>query len=129
MTQENDVIKKILVFIFIYTISINSFSEDNDVLMRMYERLEMIRMQMQQLTEENEQLNNKISNLQSQQDRLYQDLSKKIEVLQGQLNKNSSIDSPQIPENIPTENKSDIENKEKSKLEKDSDKKKREPDT
>ena len=124
MTQENDVIKKILVFIFIYTISINSFSEDNDVLMRMYERLEMIRMQMQQLTEENEQLNNKISNLQSQQDRLYQDLSKKIEVLQGKLNKNSSIDSPQIPENIPTENKSDIENKEKSKLEKDSDKKK-----
>ena len=124
MTQENDVIKKILVFIFIYTISINSFSEDNDVLMRMYERLEMIRMQMQQLTEENQQLNNKISNLQSQQDRLYQDLSKKIEVLQGQLNKNSSIDSPQIPENIPTENKSDIENKEKSKLEKDSDKKK-----
>ena len=84
----------------------------------------MIRMQMQQKTEENEQLNNKISNLQSQQDRLYQDLSKKIEVLQGQLNKNSSIDSPQIPENIPTENKSDIENKEKSKLEKDSDKKK-----
>ena len=124
MTQENNVIKKILVFIFIYTISINSFSEDNDVLMRMYERLEMIRMQMQQLTEENQQLNNKISNLQSQQDRLYQDLSKKIEVLQGQLNKKSSIDSPQIPENIPTENKSDIENKEKSKLEKDSDKKK-----
>ena len=124
MTQENNVIKKILVFIFIYTISINSFSEDNDVLMRMYERLEMIRMQMQQLTEENQQLNNKISNLHSQQDRLYQDLSKKIEVLQSQLNKKSSIDSPQIPENIPMENKSDIENKEKSKLEEDSDKKK-----
>ena len=71
-------IKKILAFIFICTISINSFSEDNEVLMRMYERLEMIRMQMQQLTEENQQLNNKISSLQSQQDRLYQELSKKI---------------------------------------------------
>ena len=58
-------IKKILAFIFICTISINSFSEDNEVLMRMYERLEMIRMQMQQLTEENQQLNNKISSLQS----------------------------------------------------------------
>ena len=49
--------------------------------MRMYERLEMIRVQMQQLTEENQQLNNKIISLQDQQDRLYQDLSKKIEIL------------------------------------------------
>jgi cell division protein FtsB len=39
-------------------------------------------MQMQQLTEENQQLNNKISNLQNQQDRLYQDLAKKIQLLQ-----------------------------------------------
>ena len=72
-------IKKILIILFTFTISVNSFSEDNDVLMRMYERLEMIRMQMQQLTEENQQLNNKISSLQDQQDRLYQDLSKKIQ--------------------------------------------------
>ena len=74
-------IKKILIILFTFTISVNSFSEDNDVLMRMYERLEMIRMQMQQLTEENQQLNNKISSLQDQQDRLYQDLSKKISII------------------------------------------------
>ena len=79
-------IKKILIILFTFTISVNSFSEDNDVLMRMYERLEMIRMQMQQLTEENQQLNNKISSLQDQQDRLYQDLSKKISLLQDELN-------------------------------------------
>ncbi|MBT6754782.1 MAG: tol-pal system protein YbgF [Gammaproteobacteria bacterium] len=84
-------IKKILIFIFIFTISANSFSEDNDVLMRMYERLEMIRMQMQQLTEENQQLNNKISTLQDQQDRLYQDLSKKIQTLKDELNKKNNI--------------------------------------
>ena len=91
VTQENSVIKKILIFIFIFTISANSFSEDNDVLMRMYERLEMIRMQMQQLTEENQQLNNKISTLQDQQDRLYQDLSKKIQTLKDELNKKNNI--------------------------------------
>ena len=85
-------IKKILAFIFICTISINSFSEDNEVLMRMYERLEMIRMQMQQLTEENQQLNNKISSLQSQQDRLYQELSKKIQKLQDDLSNKSAFD-------------------------------------
>ena len=84
-------IKKILIILFTFTISVNSFSEDNDVLMRMYERLEMIRMQMQQLTEENQQLNNKISTLQDQQDRLYQDLSKKIQTLKDELNKKNNI--------------------------------------
>ena len=74
-------------------LSINTYSEDSDVLMRMYERLEMIRIQMQQLTEENQQLNNKISNLQDQQDRLYQDLAKKIQLLQNNLGKNKKIDS------------------------------------
>ena len=57
--------------------------------MRMYERLEMIRLQMQQLTEENQQLNNKILNLQDQQDRLYQDLVNKFQVLQNNIEKNS----------------------------------------
>ena len=84
-------IKKILIILFIFTFSVNSYSEDNDVLMRMYERLEMIRTQMQQLTEENQQLNNKISNLQNQQDRLYQDLSKKIQTLKDELNKKNNI--------------------------------------
>jgi len=56
----------------------------------MYERLDMIRIQMQQLTEENQQLNNKIINLQDQQERLYQDLSKKIENLNSNLQKNNS---------------------------------------
>ena len=70
-------LRKIFLFVIVFTLSINSYSEDSDVLMRMYERLEMIRIQMQQLTEENQQLNNKISNLQDQQDRLYQDLAKK----------------------------------------------------
>jgi len=55
----------------------------------MYERLEMIRIQMQQLTEENQQLNKKIISLQDQQDRLYQDLSKKIETLNSNLQKNN----------------------------------------
>ena len=55
-------LRKIFLFVIVYTLSINSYSEESDVLMRMYERLEMIRIQMQQLTEENQQLNNKISN-------------------------------------------------------------------
>tara|TARA_B100001778_G_C18581544_1_gene627677 strand:- start:1016 stop:1846 length:831 start_codon:yes stop_codon:yes gene_type:complete len=62
----------------------------------MYERLEMIRLQMQQLTEENQQLNNKILNLQDQQDRLYQDLASKIEVLQNNLEKNTKLPSESI---------------------------------
>jgi len=85
------VIKKISILIFFYTFSLNSYSEDNEVLMRMYERLEMIRTQMQQLTEENQQLNNKIANLQSQQDRLYQDLLKKIQNLQNNLESKNKL--------------------------------------
>jgi len=46
---------------------------------------------MQQLTEENQQLNNKIIRLQDQQERLYQDLSKKIENLNSNLNKKKII--------------------------------------
>ena len=56
----------------------------------------MIRLQMQQLTEENQQLNNKILNLQDQQDRLYQDLASKIEVLQNNLEKNTKLPSESI---------------------------------
>ena len=74
---------------FLYAASFNSHAENSDVLMRMYERLEMIRIQMQQLTEENQQLNKKIISLQDQQDRLYQDLSKKIETLNSNLQKNN----------------------------------------
>ena len=47
----------------------------------------MIRVQMQQLTEENQQLNNKIIILQNLQVRLYQDLSKKIESFKCNLEK------------------------------------------
>ena len=94
-------LRKIFLFVIVYTLSINTYSEDSDVLMRMYERLEMIRIQMQQLTEENQQLNNKISNLQDQQDRLYQDLAKKIQLLQNNLGKNKKIDSKLI---IPKKN-------------------------
>ena len=89
---------------FLYAVSFNSYAENSDVLMRMYERLEMIRIQMQQLTEENQQLNNKIVSLQDQQDRLYQDLSKKIEVLNSNLEKNNI--------NIGTESRADIQKKE-----------------
>jgi len=67
--------------------------------MRMYERLELIRLQMQQLTEENEQLNNKIIELQGQQDRLYQDLSKKIKNLEDSLE--TKISNSKIKSNIP----------------------------
>ena len=56
--------KKIFFLVILYSISVSANSVDNEVLMRMYEKLEMIRLQMQQLTEENQQLNNKISNLQ-----------------------------------------------------------------
>ena len=94
-------LRKIFLFVIVYTLSINSYSEESDVLMRMYERLEMIRIQMQQLTEENQQLNNKISNLQDQQDRLYQDLAKKIQLLQNNLGKNKKTDSKLI---IPKKN-------------------------
>ncbi len=69
MTQVNKVLRKIFFLLIVYALSLNVYSNDNDVLMRMYERLEMIRLQMQQLTEENQQLNNKILNLQDQQDR------------------------------------------------------------
>ncbi len=110
-------IKKILAFIFICTISINSFSEDNEVLMRMYERLEMIRMQMQQLTEENQQLNNKISSLQSQQDRLYQELSKKIQKLQDDLSNKSAFDESKnsVINNNFAESKKELDYEKKSK--------------
>ena len=96
--------KKIFILVFLYAVSFNSYAENSDVLMRMYERLEMIRIQMQQLTEENQQLNNKIISLQDQQDRLYQDLSKKIEVLNSNLEKNNI--------NIDTESRADIQKKE-----------------
>ena len=96
--------KKIFILVFLYAVSFNSYAENSDVLMRMYERLEMIRIQMQQLTEENQQLNNKIISLQDQQDRLYQDLSKKIEVLNSNLEKNNI--------NIGTDSKVDIQKKE-----------------
>ena len=113
-------IKKILIILFTFTISVNSFSEDNDVLMRMYERLEIIRMQMQQLTEENQQLNNKISSLQDQQDRLYQDLSKKIQILQDELNisKSNNIASGKsaVKEKINTDTDKFLTDEKKSKL-------------
>ena len=96
--------KKIFILVFLYAVSFNSYAENSDVLMRMYERLEMIRIQMQQLTEENQQLNNKIISLQDQQDRLYQDLSKKIEVLNSNLEKNNI--------NIGTDSRTDIQKKE-----------------
>ena len=99
--------KKIFILVFLYAVSFNSYAENSDVLMRMYERLEMIRIQMQQLTEENQQLNNKIISLQDQQDRLYQDLSKKIEVLNSNLEKNNI--------NIGTDSKADIQKKESRK--------------
>ena len=89
-------LRKTFFLIILYALSLNVYSNDNDVLMRMYERLEMIRLQMQQLTEENQQLNNKILNLQDQQDRLYQDLASKIEVLQNNLEKNTKLPSESI---------------------------------
>jgi tol-pal system protein YbgF len=113
-TQENKLIKKILPLVILYSFSSSSFSENNEVLMRMYERLEMIRLQMQQLTEENQQLNNKISILQNQQDRLYQDLANKIQELQDNL-KNNSQSSLGIPRDKinKIEGISSIENTEK----------------
>ena len=101
MTQVNKVLRKIFFLVIVYALSLNVYSNDNDVLMRMYERLEMIRLQMQQLTEENQQLNNKILNLQDQQDRLYQDLVNKIQVLQNNIEKNTKLSSKSIIPNIP----------------------------
>tara|TARA_S200000501_G_scaffold212467_1_gene199620 strand:- start:401 stop:1321 length:921 start_codon:yes stop_codon:yes gene_type:complete len=95
------VLRKIFFLVIVYALSLNAYSNDNDVLMRMYERLEMIRLQMQQLTEENQQLNNKILNLQDQQDRLYQDLVNKIQVLQNNIEKNTKLSSKSIIPNIP----------------------------
>jgi len=97
------VLRKIFFLVIVYALSLNVYSNDNDVLMRMYERLEMIRLQMQQLTEENQQLNNKILNLQDQQDRLYQDLVNKIQVLQNNIEKNTKLSSKSIIPNIPKE--------------------------
>ena len=94
-------LRKIFFLVIVYALSLNVYSNDNDVLMRMYERLEMIRLQMQQLTEENQQLNNKILNLQDQQDRLYQDLVNKIQVLQNNIEKNTKLSSKSIIPNIP----------------------------
>ena len=96
-------LRKIFFLVVVYALSLNVYSNDNDVLMRMYERLEMIRLQMQQLTEENQQLNNKILNLQDQQDRLYQDLVNKIQVLQNNIEKNTKLSSKSIIPNIPKE--------------------------
>ena len=96
-------LRKIFFLVIVYALSLNVYSNDNDVLMRMYERLEMIRLQMQQLTEENQQLNNKILNLQDQQDRLYQDLVNKIQVLQNNIEKNTKLSSKSIIPNIQKE--------------------------
>ena len=93
-------LRKIYFFIIVYVFSLNAYSNDNDVLMRMYERLEMIRLQMQELTEENQQLNNKIINLQGQQDRLYQDLLNKIKVLEDNLEKNKTFEIKSIIPNV-----------------------------
>ena len=101
--------KKIFFLVILYSISVSANSVDNEVLMRMYEKLEMIRLQMQQLTEENQQLNNKISNLQEQQDRLYQDLANKVNELQINLKKNNiSFIDPLIQKNT---NKNSLEKK------------------
>ena len=103
------VTKKIFFLVILYSISVSANSVDNEVLMRMYEKLEMIRLQMQQLTEENQQLNNKISNLQEQQDRLYQDLANKVNELQINLKKNNiSFIDPLIQKNT---NKNSLEKK------------------
>jgi len=103
------VTKKIFFLVILYSISVSANSVDNEVLMRMYEKLEMIRLQMQQLTEENQQLNNKISNLQEQQDRLYQDLANKVNELQISLKKNNiSFIDPLIQKNT---NKNSLEKK------------------
>ena len=84
--------KKIFYLFFCFILPTNAMADD-EVLMRMYERLEMIRTQMQQLTEENQQLNNKISIIQNQQDRLYQDLLKKIQNLEKKID---SLESSSI---------------------------------
>ncbi len=81
--------KKIFYLFFCFILPTNAMADD-EVLMRMYERLEMIRTQMQQLTEENQQLNNKISIIQNQQDRLYQDLLKKIQNLEKKIDSSES---------------------------------------
>ena len=93
-------LRKIYFFIIVYVSSLNAYSNDNDVLMRMYERLEMIRLQMQELTEDNQQLNNKILNLQGQQDRLYQDLLNKIKALEHNLEKNKTPETKSIIPNV-----------------------------
>ena len=53
VTQETKVPKKIFYLFFCFILPTNAIADD-EVLMRMYERLEMIRTQMQQLTEENQ---------------------------------------------------------------------------
>ncbi len=72
---------KIISILFFYFSAFNLQAADSDALLRMYERLEIVTKQMQILIEENQQLKNEISNLKEQQNRLYQDLLKKIELL------------------------------------------------
>jgi len=72
---------KIISLLFFYFSAFNLQAADSDALLRMYERLEIVTKQMQILIEENQQLKNEISNLKEQQNRLYQDLLKKIELL------------------------------------------------
>lgn len=86
-------LKKTSFILVIYLISLNSFSDDNEALMRMYERLEIIAEKMKQVTEENQQLNNKILNLQNQQNILYQDLLKKIDDIEKKLNEKNKVNS------------------------------------
>ncbi len=75
---------KIIFLLFFYFLAFKLQAVDNDALLRMYERLEIVTKQMQLLIEENQQLKNEISNLKEQQNRLYQDLLKKIESLNQQ---------------------------------------------
>ena len=104
MILENNVHKKLFLSLFLFAYHTSSYADD-EVLMRMYERLEMVRTQMQQLTDENQQLNNKITNLQNQQDRLYQDLLKKIQELENK-SENTSTNKKKLDINSNKINKS-----------------------
>ena len=89
----------ILLYVFISPINVLS-EESNDLLMRMYEKLEIMSSKMQDIINENQILLKKIEDLEAKQELLYQDLDKKISKINSERADIDSQVSSETFENI-----------------------------
>lgn len=106
----------ILLYVFISPTNVQS-EENNDLLMRMYEKLEIMSSKMQDIINENQILLKKIEDLEAKQELLYQDLDKKISKIKSEKESSDSQLYSETFENIlenkPKDpNETDISNQE-----------------